>query len=123
MKKIYSKHIVLSLLVIFFGVSCDDAGFLKEDPETFYTIDNVFSTSEQVDQVVTTCYQLVRNIYCPYDNSSELNVWSYSMGNGTDMFDVPTIRFNYRFNDYSIINSENTVFKDTYAAFYYLINL
>ena len=117
MKKIYSKHIVSSLLAMFFFAGCDDAGFLKEDPETFYTIDNVFSTSEQVDQVVTTCYQRVRNIYCPYDNSSELNVWSYSMGNGTDIFDVPTIRFSYRFNDYSIINSENAVFKDTYAAF------
>lgn len=122
MKKIYSKHIVSSLLAMFFFAGCDDAGFLKEDPETFYTIDNVFSTSEQVDQVVTTCYQRVRNIYCPYDNSSELNVWSYSMGNGTDIFDVPTIRFSYRFNDYSIINSENAVFKDTYAAFYYLVN-
>lgn len=122
MKKIYRKHIASSLLAMFFLVGCDDAGFLKEDPETFYTIDNVFSTSEQVDQVITTCYQRVRNIYCPYDNSSELNVWSYSMGNGTDLFDVPTIRFSYRFNDYSIINSENAVFKDTYAAFYYLVN-
>ena len=122
MKKIYSKHIASSLLAMFLFVGCDDAGFLKEDPETFYTIDNVFSTSEQVAQVITTCYHRVSNIYCPYDNSSELNVWSYSMGNGTDIFDVPTIRFSYRFNDYSIINSENAVFKDTYAAFYYLIN-
>ncbi|MCS2892466.1 RagB/SusD family nutrient uptake outer membrane protein [Parabacteroides faecis] len=122
MKKIYSKHIASSLLAMFLFVGCDDAGFLKEDPETFYTIDNVFSTSEQVAQVITTCYHRVRNIYCPYNNSSELNVWSYSMGNGTDIFDVPTIRFSYRFNDYSIINSENAVFKDTYAAFYYLIN-
>ena len=122
MKKIYSKHIASSLLAMFLFVGCDDTGFLKEDPETFYTIDNVFSTSEQVAQVITTCYHRVSNIYCPYDNSSELNVWSYSMGNGTDIFDVPTIRFSYRFNDYSIINSENAVFKDTYAAFYYLIN-
>ena len=122
MKKIYSKHIASSLLAMFLFVGCDDAGFLKEDPETFYTIDNVFSTSEQVAQVITTCYHRVSNIYCPYNNSSELNVWSYSMGNGTDIFDVPTIRFSYRFNDYSIINSENAVFKDTYAAFYYLIN-
>lgn len=120
--KLYSKHLVLSLLGMFLFVGCNDSDFLKEDPETFYTIDNIFSTSEQVDQVITTCYQQVRNIYCPYNNSAELNVWSYSMGNGTDVFDVPTIRFSYRFNDYSIINSENAVFKDTYAAFYYLIN-
>lgn len=122
MNKKYNKHIASSLLAMFFFVSCDDAAFLKEDPETFYTTDNIFSTSEQVGQVITTCYQRVRNIYCPYNNHSELNVWSYSMGNGTDIFDVPTIRFSYRFNDYSIINSENAVFKDTYATFYYLIN-
>jgi len=122
MKKIYSKHILSWMLVMLFLAGCDDDGFLKENPETFYTIDNVFSTSEQVDQVITTCYQKVRNIFCPYDNSSELNVWSYSMGNGTDIFDVPTIRYSYRFNDYSIINPENAVFYATYSAFYYLIN-
>lgn len=121
MKRIYKINILL-LTALFFIVGCDDSSFLKEDPETFYTLENVFTTSEQVGQVVTTCYHRVRNIYCPYNNSSELNVWSYSMGNGTDIFDVPTIRFSYRFNDYSIINSENAVFRDTYAAFYYLIN-
>lgn len=33
-------------------VADNDSKFLEEDPETFYTIDNVFSTSEQVDQVL-----------------------------------------------------------------------
>ena len=109
-------------MAIFTVVGCDDNKFLEEDPETFYTIDNVFTTSEQVDQVLTTCYIKVHNIYCPYNNFGELNLWSYGMGNGTDVLDVPTIRYSYRFNDYSIINSEYGVFKDTYAAFYYLIN-
>lgn len=109
-------------MAIFTVMGCDDNKFLEEDPETFYTIDNVFTTSEQVDQVLTTCYIKVHNIYCPYNNFGELNLWSYGMGNGTDVLDVPTIRYSYRFNDYSIINSEYGVFKDTYAAFYYLIN-
>lgn len=121
MKKIYNKILWLPIAMLAF-IGCDDSFYLEENPETFYTIDNVFSTSEQVDQVLTTCYTKVRNIYCPYNNHSELDLWSYSMGNGTDVFDVPTIRFEYRFNDYSIINSQNGVFDKTYAAFYYLIN-
>ncbi len=36
-------------MTIFTVVGCDDNKFLEEDPETFYTIDNVFTTSEQVD--------------------------------------------------------------------------
>ncbi len=39
-------------MTIFTVVGCDDNKFLEEDPETFYTIDNVFTTSEQVDQVL-----------------------------------------------------------------------
>lgn len=122
MRKVYNKNIFLLLMIMFCTAGCNDSDFLKENPETFYTIDNVFSTSEQVDQVLATCYVKVRNIYCPYNNTSELNLWSYGMGNGTDVFDVPTIRYSYRFNDYSILNSESVVFRDTYAAFYYLIN-
>ena len=47
-------------MTIFTVVGCDDNKFLEEDPETFYTIDNVFTTSEQVDQVLTTCYKIGR---------------------------------------------------------------
>ncbi|MCS2891643.1 RagB/SusD family nutrient uptake outer membrane protein [Parabacteroides faecis] len=122
MERTYIYKTLLLLMTIFAVVGCDDSKFLEEDPETFYTIDNVFTTSEQVDQVLATCYIKVHNIYCPYNNYGELNLWSYGMGNGTDVLDVPTIRYSYRFNDYSMINSEYGVFKDTYAAFYYLIN-
>lgn len=115
------RYIACGIILSSF-TACNDADFLKESPETFYTTDNIFSTSEQVNQVITTCYMSVKEIFCPYDNYSKLGVWSYSMGNGTDMFDVPTIRFSYRFNDYSIINAENSVFYDTYSAFYSLIN-
>lgn len=122
MKNIHNKHILWLLMAMFSFTGCDDTDYLKENPDTFYTIDNIFTTSGQVDQVITTCYYKVRNIYCPYNNYSELDLWSYSMGNGTDIFDVPTIRFSYRFNDYSIINSQNKVFEKTYTAFYELIN-
>lgn len=122
MKKILkNKYLGLILLgLMLFG--CNDADFLKEKPETFYTPENIFTSPDQVNQVLTTCYIKVRNIYCPYNNVSELGLWSYSMGNGTDAFDVPTIRYGYRFNDYSIITPQTNVFYDTYSAFYFLIN-
>ncbi|MDR2121200.1 MAG: RagB/SusD family nutrient uptake outer membrane protein [Tannerella sp.] len=123
MKTIILRKTVGYLLLSMCMLSgCDDEAFLKENPLSFYTVDNIISSSDQVDQMITTCYVRVRNIYCPYDNYSELAVWSYRMGNGTDVFDVPTIRNSYRLNDYSILNSQTDVFNATYSAFYYLIN-
>jgi len=121
MKQIIKKHSITLLLSYFVLVGCNDASFLRENPETFYTIDNIFSTSEQVQQVITTCYHRVRNMYCPFNNNSMLNVWSYRMGNGTDVFDVPTIRYGYRFNDYSILSSQSSVYYSVYSEFYYMI--
>ena len=121
MKQHLKKYSILFLLSYFLLIGCNDAAFLREDPETFYTIDNIFHTSEQVQQVITTCYHRVRNIYCPFNNNAMLNVWSYRMGNGTDVFDVPTIRYDYRFNDYSILSSQSSVYYSVYSEFYYLI--
>jgi hypothetical protein len=123
MKKMIFKQTAGYLLLSMCMLSgCDDDAFLKENPSSFYTVDNIISSSDQVDQLITTCYRRVRDAYCPYDNYSELAVWSYRMGNGTDVFDVPTIRNSYRLNDYSIINSQKDVFNATYSAFYYMIN-
>ena len=105
MKKNIFKYTIALVSLLFCLNACDDKEFLTENPETFYTVDNIFTSSEQVDQLLTTCYRFVRRMYCPYNNSSELDLWSYTMGNGTDVFDVPTIRMGYRFNDYSIIFS------------------
>ena len=62
MERTYIYKTLLLLMAIFTVMGCDDNKFLEEDPETFYTIDNVFTTSEQVDQVLTTCYIKVHNI-------------------------------------------------------------
>ena len=123
MKKNILKYAIVLVSAVFCFSACDDQDFLTEKPETFYTIDNIFTSSEQVDQLLTSCYRFVRRMYCPYNNSSELDLWSYTMGNGTDIFDVPTIRMGYRFNDYSIINPEYGVFNATFTAFYKLISL
>ena len=111
---------ILALSSLLF--SCNDNAFLTENPETFYTIDNIFTTSSQVNQVVTSCYAHVRLIYCPHENW-DLDWYAYRLGNGTDMYDVATIRLGNRFNDYSILNSQTKGFFCTYSAFYQLINI
>lgn len=118
--KISIKVGVLALSSMLFG--CNDNAFLGENPETFYTIENIFTTSSQVEQVVTSCYAHVRLIYCPHENW-DLDWYAYRLGNGTDMYDVATIRLGNRFNDYSILNSQTKGFFCTYSAFYQLINI
>lgn len=116
-------HINLGILVLtcmLFG--CNDNDFLDENPETFYTIDNIFTTSSQVSAVVTSCYEQVRYIYCPQE-TWDLDFYAYCLGNGTDMYDVATIRLANRFNDYSVLNSETKGFYSVYSAFYQLINM
>lgn len=57
---LYKTILGISLLAV---ISCDsDSDFLKEDPETFYTVDNAFSSAAQVDAVLVTCYAKARNI-------------------------------------------------------------
>lgn len=116
------KKLGICILAIFALTGCNDNAFLKESPETFYTIDNIFTTSSQINQVITGCYEQVRYIYCPYD-SWDLELYAYRLGNGTDLFDVPTIRFGNRFNDYSILSSQSGAYYKIYSAFYQLINI
>ena len=120
MKAVYKIWGILGFMTISL-TSCNDSDFLEEKPETFYTVDNIFTGQDQVDQVISTCYLRVRHMFCPYNNWGELDQWSYRMGNGTDMFDVPTIRYSYRFNDYAILNSESGVYRTVYSNYYYLI--
>ena len=101
-------------------VSCQsDAEFLKEDPETFYTIENAFSSSAQVDQVLVGLYSHLRNLWVNPNESS----WLYQFrGNGTDMMDVCSQRRALGFNDYSIINPNHDTFYQVYTTWYYVIS-
>lgn len=103
--------------------SCNDSAFLKENPDTSYTIDNIFKTSGQVKQVVTSCYEKVKNLYAPSDVMYFSPVHQYKGNNGTDMFDVPTIRYGQRMNDYGILSSQTGVYYNVYSAYYELINI
>lgn len=117
MKKI--KYIFPGLLFLFLGtVSCDNDKFLEEDPSTFYTIDNAFTTSAQVDQVVVSIYSHVRDLWV---NPSEEG-WIFTFrGKGTDMYDVPSIRKGNTFSDYSVINPDNDNFYNNFSTWYYMI--
>lgn len=100
--------------------ACDDGSFLKENPETSYTINNIYTGQDQVDQCIYTCYQRIRNMLCP-DNNWNVEPLAWRMGNGTDMFDAPKQRYDYRFNDYAILSSQSGYYNSCYSNFYYMI--
>ncbi len=122
-KNIFISFVTMWIMAASTFCGCNDDQFLRENPETFYTIDNIFTTHEQINQVITSCYEQIRYIYCPFENWSEMDLYHYRLGNGTDMYDVATIRYGNRFNDYSILNSETKTYSNVYSAFYVLINL
>lgn len=120
MKKIKYIAGIWLLLLLVSMVSCEsDESFLKENPETFYTVDNAFSTSAQVDQVLVSIYSHLRNLWANPDESGWIFVFR---GNGTDMFDVPSIRRANTFNNYGVINPDNSNFYENYTTWYYVIS-
>lgn len=97
MKKIKYIAGIWFLLLLMSVVSCEsDKEFLTEDPQTFYTVDNAFSTSAQVDQVLVSIYSHLRDLWANPAESGWIFVFR---GNGTDMFDVASIRRGNTFNN------------------------
>lgn len=118
MKKIIIK--IGLILILLAGIfSCErDEDFLKENPETFYTVDNIFSTSAQVDQVLVSIYSHLRDLWA---NPSESR-WIFDFrGKGTDMYDVAVIRRSNTFSDYGTINPNHDTFYQVYTTWYYVI--
>ncbi len=119
MKKVkYIRIVFLSIFISLIGCESDDM-FLKEQPITFYTTDNAFSTSAQVDQVLVSIYSHIRDLWV---NPTEQR-WIFDFrGKGTDMYDVPVIRRGNTFSDYSTINPDNNTFYQIYTTWYYVIS-
>jgi hypothetical protein len=119
MKKIKYIAGVWFLLLMMSMVSCEsDKEFLTEDPQTFYTIDNTFSTSAQVDQILVSIYSNLRDLWAnPNANAS----YFVFRGNGTDVFDVASIRRTLTFNNYGIINPGTSQFYEIYSTWYFVI--
>ncbi|GAB1453689.1 RagB/SusD family nutrient uptake outer membrane protein [Draconibacterium sp.] len=119
MKKVkYIRITFLALFISLIGCESEDM-FLKEQPITFYTTDNAFSTSAQVDQVLVSIYSHIRDLWV---NPTEQR-WIFDFrGKGTDMYDVPVIRRGNTFSDYSTINPDNDTFYQIYTTWYYVIS-
>lgn len=118
MKKLKYTLCVLLTLSMIHGCKSDKE-FLTERPSTFYTVDNAFSTSAQVDQVLISMYSQLRDLWA---NPSEEGWIFVFRGNGTDMYDVPSIRRGNTFNNYGNINPDNNVFYNIYSTWYQMIS-
>ena len=109
---IFRSSKIWFFILSFTLLSCNDDSFLEEKPESFYTSNNVFSSSKQVEQVLTTLYSDLRNFRL---TNTEIK------GSGTDFMDAPQFRISSTFGDYSQLNSEDSRFYNVYAFFYRLI--
>ncbi|WP_020529865.1 RagB/SusD family nutrient uptake outer membrane protein [Flexithrix dorotheae] len=94
-------------------IGCDDEAFLSEEPKSFNTVDNIFTSSAQVDQLLITLYRDYRNF--------RLVNWQYK-GHSTDVFDSPEFRISQSFSDYSRINAQSGEFNSYYSFYYQLIS-
>src|SRR5690606_30815241 len=117
MKKINILALFLTVALVF--ASCEDDNFLEEKPTTFYTLENAFSSSSQVDQILVSLYSHIRDLWTNPTESGWIYVFR---GKGTDMFDVPNIRRGNCFSDYGNINPDNGNFYELYTTWYYVIS-
>lgn len=122
--KMFKNKINLSLVFFSFMIisACDDTAFLREEPESSYAIENVFKSSNQVQQVVTSCYEKVRDIFCTSAPMQFSPRHFYMGNNGTDMFDVPNGRDSQNMNDYSKLAADYDIYKQVYNNFYNLVS-
>ncbi|MBU2996679.1 RagB/SusD family nutrient uptake outer membrane protein [Cellulophaga baltica] len=116
-KKYINRKLNIKLLLIsgILLTSCNDDDFLDLDPETFYTIDNVFSTGVQVEQSLITLYDYDRTLR----TSTSFN--GIIQGKGTDVMVTPGFRSGLHFSDYSSINAENSYLRNLFNYHYSII--
>ena len=109
---------IFFLLTILGLSSCEsDKDFLTENPETFYTLDNAFTSSSQVDQVLISCYNQIRSL-----TQSSNAVARILKGLSTDFSDVPARRVSTSFSDYSQLSAQTSEYNSIYSAYYQLIS-
>jgi hypothetical protein len=116
--KFLIKVSFLALLVSLAACKKLDDKFLEKNPGTFYTTDNIFTSPAQIDQAIVALYSQLRDMWA---NPTE-QAWTFVFrGNGTDMFDVPSIRRTNSFNNYGTINANNAIFYQNFTAWYQII--
>jgi hypothetical protein len=114
------KYIRIGFFILFLSlVGCEsDEDFLTEDPSTFYTVDNAFSTSDQVDQVLISIYSHIRDLWVNPGQTTWIFNWK---GKGSDMYSVANIRKTLTFSNYSTIDADHDTFYNVYTTWYYVI--
>lgn len=115
MKLINNKGFFLLSLLIVWG--CNDEEFLQEEPKTFYTVDNIFSSGTQVEQTLITLYNADRTLR----TEDGTNSGRIMQGQGTDVIVTPAFRFSANFSDYTTINSENSWITELFNRHYQII--
>jgi hypothetical protein len=115
------KNKILNIFLLFFIlhlIGCEsDEDFLTENPKTFYTLENAFTSSSQVDQALISCYSQIRVLMI---GSSAMN--QALKGNGTDVLDVPERRISNTFADYSQLSPQTGLYNQIYSNLYQLIS-
>ncbi|MDR1455427.1 MAG: RagB/SusD family nutrient uptake outer membrane protein [Tannerella sp.] len=115
------KYIIFSMVIMAASTvmtSCNDTRFLEQNPETFYTTDNIFSTSEQVDQVLVSIYSKIRYMWINIPISHDYFNFKEK---GTDMLDITYSKRGQSFSDYGLINADHETFRVLYSDFYTII--
>lgn len=110
--------IVIFLMAIIGLISCEsDEEFLTENPKTFYTLDNAFTSTSQVDQVLISCYQHVRSLKLPANNISRINA-----GWGSDVLSIAFRSKESSFDNYARLSPLSNEYNDMYSTYYQLIS-
>ena len=110
------KYTAIALIGLALGLTgCNDNEFLREKPETIYTLDNSFNTVDQVQASVDNQYQHIR--YWFQNNF-------FLKGIGADYFDSPAWRCgggSSGTSNYSLWSSDYGTTYGIYEAMYMLI--
>ena len=110
------KYTAIALIGLSLGLAgCNDSDFLKETPETIYTLENSFNTVDQVQASVDNQYQHIR--YWFQNNF-------FLKGVGADYFDSPAWRCgggSSGTSNYSLWSSDYSTTYGIYEAMYMLI--
>ncbi|PZX51002.1 RagB/SusD family nutrient uptake outer membrane protein [Algoriphagus chordae] len=99
MKLFNKKHTIVLILIALLGTSCDD--FLKEDPLSYQTTDNYYSTAQGFEDLVRSNYTKLREIHKERDlvlmgtDIFTSNAWDeVGSGNQGSPLNAYDIRFN-----------------------------
>lgn len=111
-------YYILIFVFIFSIQGCEnDEDFLRESPNTFFTLENAFSTPAQVDAVLVSCYRLARQ-----NQVSSSATTRILNGLGTDVLDVPELRIGTTFSDYARLNPTFNEYNTIFNRYYDMIS-